>query len=187
MTLAKNQLDLHEVDDRLNSVCEPVTDHLYRFGLDLLTELDHRFEYLDRKATTIAGYSGAAVALLVSTIGTWPHAIDPYMVPVVLVAGVSALLAGGSALAATWMSDMYWFSPNDWIRKECLSSAEELKKYWIKCIYSYRQIYRDLCDAKAKWIDRAQNTFLLTTGLLLVALLDAAWRSPALLHRLGIR
>ena len=95
------------------------------------------------------------------------------------------------------MSDLSGFSPDYWLRgelllntywlrSELLLNTEEMKKYWIACIYSYRQSYVTACNQKARWIDLAQDAFLFASGLLLVALLEAAWRGPALLHRLGV-
>src|SRR5689334_7568267 len=101
-----NQLNSQEVDNRLNLASPVVAAELYSLGAVMLAEIDRRFEYLDSKANKIAGYSGAIVALVVSTIGTWPKAIDPCLVPVVLTAALTALIAGGMALAATFTMEL---------------------------------------------------------------------------------
>ena len=186
MNIDANQLDLDEVNRRLDLATPGVTAELYSFGSALIAEVDRRFEYLDGKANRIAGYSGAIVAVIVSSIGTWPKAIDPSMVPVILFAAVAALVAGGMALVATQTTKLVSFSPNDWLREEYIKDKEELTKYWVSCIYVNRQTYSDRCTQKAKWIELSQYAFLFAASMLLVALLDAAWSSRALLNRLGV-
>jgi hypothetical protein len=101
-----NQLDPEEVENRLDMAPPETVVELYALGVDILRGFDELFEYLDNKATKIAGYSGAIVALIVSTIGTWPKAIDPRMVPVILVAAMGALVAAGLAMSTTWPSEL---------------------------------------------------------------------------------
>ena len=186
MPFPENQLDIKEVNRRIDLCDAQMVNQLYDFGLSLLREIDQRFEYLDKKATSIAGFCGAIAALLVSTVCSWAGALDPCVVPVVLVAGGLTLVGSGLALWGTFISTQDWFSPNDWLREECFKDSVELKRYWVTCIYKIRQTYRAECDRKAVWIERAEIALLVAEGLLLVALLDAAWRSPALLHRLSI-
>jgi hypothetical protein len=186
MAMHSNQLDPEEVERRLDMASGETVTELLSLGTDILRELDERFEYLDSKATKIAGYSGAIVALIVSTIGTWPKAIDPRFVPVVLVAAMGALIAAGLALASTWPSELSTFSPNDWMRKELIRQPEELKKYWVSCIYANRQKYSQRCKEKAQLIEYSQFVLLMTAGMLLISLFDSAWSWGALLNRLRI-
>ena len=175
-----------EVNKRLDLAPSEVIDDLYSFGRAMLAEVDSRFEYLDQKANGIAGYSGAIVALIISTIGTWPKAVAPCMVPLVLAAALAALVAGGFALYATRTMDLSTFSANDWLREECIKDRQAMTKYWVVCLFQYRQTYSDRCQKKAILIKKAQCSFLAAGLMLFITVLYSTWFWRALLDRIRI-
>lgn len=100
----EDELDIHEVNRRLDQCSDEFAREAYAFGLLMLEEINRRFEYLDRKATNLAGFSGAIAAILVSGLGGWSKALSPVMISVVLTAADIALVAAGIALLATSIS-----------------------------------------------------------------------------------
>ena len=185
--MSESQLTLREVNRRLDICQDAVAEEFYSFGLLMLREIDERFEYLDRKAMHVAAFCGAVVALVISSVGSWPRAVDPNVIPVVLFAAVFFLTAAGVALSATWVSNAVWFSPDDWLRADFLAHPKDLKRYWIEVMYVVRESYFKECERKVSRIELAWYPVCVAAGMLLVALLDAALRAPTLLHGFGIR
>jgi hypothetical protein len=178
----EDELDIHEVNRRLDQCSDEFAREAYAFGLLMLEEINRRFEYLDRKATNLAGFSGAIAAILVSGLGGWSKALSPVMISVVLTAADIALVAAGIALLATSISGAGWMSPQDWFRSEFLKTpADELKRYWISCFYLVRQTVRASCERKASILNLAECTLMVAGLMLLVALLYAGGQT-ALLH-----
>ena len=178
MPFPENQLSVEEVSRRLDNCSAPNSDELHSMGVMMLREIDERFIYLDSKANKLAGYCGAIVVFLVSTVREWSSTLDIYFVMNVVVAAVSILMAGVISLFATSVATANWLSPNDWFRSDFLARPSvELKKYWLLCMYATKQSYLAACDRKALLILRAQFLLSLAVGLLLVAvLLDAEMR-----------
>jgi len=153
----------------------------------MLEEINRRFEYLDRKATNLAGFAGAIAAILVSGLGGWSKALSPIVLSVVMTAADIALVGAGIALLTTSISSAGWMSPQDWLRSDFLNKPpEELKRYWISCFYMSRQSLRTSCDRKAAMLSKAEYALMVAGLMLLIALLYAG-RQTALLHGLQSR
>ncbi len=180
------QIDLNEVNRRLDNCSDAVADQYYAFGLMMIDEINARWEYLDAKASKAAGYCGAIVALLLSTSATWKQLVDPCMVPVVLTAAIISLYAAYTFFSATLLADAQWFSTRDWFCADYLNQPKELKKYWIQVMYFVRQSYLEQVNLKATKFFRGWLVLAFASGMLIVALLDGACRSSPLFHRFSL-
>ncbi len=92
--------DLVDITKQVSSYTEKeTTNELYDFGKMLLLENVDRQHWIDSKAGTVAGFSGAIVALLLSTSSSWKRALTPLPVELrfaVFIGIVFILLAGSS-------------------------------------------------------------------------------------------
>jgi hypothetical protein len=191
---SKNQLSEEEVSRRLQSYhSKPITDELYQFGEFLLREVVERFDFLDKKANTIAGYSGGIAALVVSTFDIWRKALSEWAVPIMFLAALAALVAAGFGLSSVALAQVDWFSPREWFHEDCLEDAERMRKYRILTMYTIRQNHLAVVNAKADRVQWATSALWIAGGLLLLALLDAfgswtitQWAAP-LFHWFRIR
>jgi hypothetical protein len=172
-----NQLNQEEVRRRLGAYTDnETTDELYSFGLILVNESKDRYNGFDDKATKIAGYAGAIIALLISQFRTLRSLVDPWAMYLVLGAALLCLVSAGIGINALSLSQVDWFSPNEWLREDSLSDAEKLKRYRVLTMYGVGQSYLVACEKKAHRITYALRTLLVSGMLLLIAMIDATTR-----------
>ena len=146
-----NQLSEDEVKRLLTSYdSEETTNELYSFGLEMVKEAADRYHRFDSKATKIAGYAGAVLALLVSQFSEWSTAVDWWAVPVVLGAAVLALVAAALGLAAISLREIQMYSPSEWINEPSLKNPSQLRRYHIYTMYGVRQSFIGECQWKAR-------------------------------------
>jgi hypothetical protein len=173
----EDQLNQDEVKQRLAAYKDnETTDELYSFGLVLVNELKDRYKGFDDKATKIAGYAGAVIALLISQFRTLRNLVDPWAMYLVLGAALLSLVSAGIGINAISLSQVDWFSPEEWFEKDSLSDAQKLKRFRVFTMYGVRQSYLVACEKKARRITYALRTLLVSGALLLVAMIDATIR-----------
>jgi hypothetical protein len=137
-------------------------------GLKLLDEALDSVHRLDSKAYAIAGFSGATLSGLLAIANFQKGIAVPFIAALsFLVSVIFALAAVSWSLGAIWPRSAEWFSPDEWLRKELLNDATELKKYYILCMYGARQSHRGLARRKAVCI-RGALLCLCGTGLCLI-------------------
>ena len=162
-------LDSQEVKRRLASYKSPdVTNELYSFGSMLVTEAVDRVHKVEGKAGTLAGYSGAILALIVSSFSLWNGHFHEAEKIAMYCAAFGAFCSQACALWALKIDEFKWFSVNDWLRGECLSDAEVLRKYRIVTIDVILKSHRDVAERKSSRIALAQWS-LFATGAVLFA------------------
>jgi len=172
-----NQLSEEEVKQILDvGPRAEIMKELYSFGFEMVKEASERYHRYDSKATKIAGYAGAIVALLVSEFSIWGGAVDAWAVPVVLGAALLALVSAALGLTAISLREIQTYSPHDWIRKEVLDDPQRLRNYSIRTMYRVRQSYIAQCHGKASRIRWAHWTLFVAGTFLLVALIDGSVR-----------
>ncbi len=154
-TIAGNRLTEAEVKLRLTECDGDCIDELYSFGLMMVNESLDTLHRLDAKAYALAGYSGATLGALVSVsalaknIGPetiWPIAI--------ILAALAALAAVLFSLLAIKFRPVDWFSPNEWLKGDCLDDPAFLRRYHILCMYGVQQSQRERAFEKirdVKW------------------------------------
>jgi hypothetical protein len=178
-----NQLSKKEVQRILGQKYpSATTDELYTFGLEMVKEASERYQRYDEKATKIAGYAGAIVALLVSEFSKWSGAIDWWAMPFVFGAALLGLISAALGLSAISLREIESYSPRDWIREDQLANPDRLRRYHILTMYVARQSFIVQSQHKSKRVRQAQWTLVAAGTILLFALLDA---SALKLHGLG--
>ena len=170
-----NFLSENEVRERLELYEDPtVTDELYEFGKFLLTEITDRFSKLDAKSTNLAAYAIAIITFLGATSSNWINRVHkPFGVPLPVWAGIVAFVAAGFAVVSLFVKKAEWFSQDEWMQKECLTSRERLRKYRLLTMWGILQGHQEACENKARFLLIAQRIFTLAVILLFVSLLNA--------------
>lgn len=131
--MVKKGLSEDEVYERvLKYTPAGITDELYKFGMMMLTENLDRTKQLDSKATILAGYSGAIIAFLVSRQSLMEPATG-WQVIVILLAGLSALVAVIASIWALQVRTFRWFSDRVWFKSESgiLEDVDRLRRYYV--------------------------------------------------------
>ncbi len=173
-----NQLNNAEVGRRLVSYGPTTTtDELYAFGLALVEESIERFRSYDSKATSIAGYAGAIIALLVSQFSELNRAVDPGAMVFLFLAALVALIAAGLGLRTLSLERILWYSPREWFHEDCLSDTDKLKRFRILTMYEVRQSYIAAGRKKARRVRQAYWALIVAGALLLFPLLNATAHS----------
>lgn len=166
--MSQNRLTEAEVKRRL-AACESAdcVDELYSFGLMMVNESLDTLHRLDAKAYAIAGYSGATLTALLS-VAAFSEKLGPGVTqPVGLVlAALCALAAAGFSLTAIRFRPVDWFSPNDWLRGDCLGDPSFLRRYHILCMYGVQQSQRNRAFEKIRQIKWAVRSLVASGGLL---------------------
>jgi hypothetical protein len=173
----EHNLDESEVRVRLDSYhAEAVTDELYDFGRILLNDAVDRISKIDSKATAIAGYAGGIITVLISTSGLWTKSFDQYAIAMVFIAGICAAFAGGAAVHSMALQETLWFTPNVWIKKDCLSEREPLRRYHLLAIWQVVTSHQFRYRTKVARLRRAQYALVISGILLTLVFLEIAWR-----------
>jgi hypothetical protein len=71
-----------------------------------------------------------------------------------------------------------WFSPNEWMRVECLTSSERLRRYHVLTIWGASESIEASYQRKVADIRKAECLTLIAWFLLAVSFFDVAWRHP---------
>lgn len=172
-------LSENDVRERLDSYTESgVTDELYHFGEMLLRDVVERVGKADTKASALAAYAGGLITLLVSTSGIWAKG-QPRVHIILPIAAIGALfLAAFFAVSSMSLKRAEWFSPNEWMKKECLETGERLRRYHILAMWGTSESLEKLYQSKLSELRKAQWGTLIAWVLLALAFFDVALRSP---------
>jgi hypothetical protein len=137
----RHNLSEDEVYERvLNYESSETTEELYRFGTMMVTENLDRTKQLDAKAITLAGYSAAVLAFLVSRLSSPMEPASWQAIPTVC-AGLSAFIGVASSLWALRVRAFHWFSKNQWFENEfhVLENADRLKRAHLLAMHRTNQ------------------------------------------------
>ncbi len=172
-----------QVIDRLGEVKIPeVTDELYSFGQTMVDEVADRLKTLETKATWIAAYSIGLITILVSIQAKWTGTFQPWAASMVALSAVIAFVAAATAVSALSLKAYPFFSHNEWMKADCLNSADRLRRYHVVVMHGVHDSYRKHCDSTAARIGTAQSLLLLSALLLVLALalsaLSPYWVAP---------
>lgn len=168
-----------EVRDRL-ALCksEQVIQEVYSFGMMLVTECVERLHKIDAKAGTFAGFSGATLALIVSTFHSWSQNVGNFGIIAMFLSAVAVVVAGAFAISVMATRTFTgWFSTTEWLQEHCLTDVTKLKKYHILTMFGVIEEHEDVSAKKTKLLSLAQWAMAFAGVFLLVAFLDAAWFS----------
>lgn len=164
-------LDHAKVEDMLQVYdSTKVTDELYGMGKLLMEECSARVERLDSKSSTIAGYSGAIIGLIVSTFPIWTSAADKWAIALVALGSLVGLIGGAIALWSSWPKTFLLPSDSDWFEEDGLKDPDRLKRYYISSLHisiaSHEQVNaKKVCKIKVSQICLGVMVFCLLLGL----------------------
>jgi len=160
-----------QVIERLGEVKEPeVTDELYSFGQTMVDEVADRLKTLETKATWIAAYSIGLITILVSIQAKWTGTFHPWATSMMALSAVIAFVAAATAVSALSLKVYPFFSHNEWMKADCLNSADRLRRYHIVVMHGVHDSYQKHCDSTAARIGTSQSLLLLSALLLVLAL-----------------
>jgi hypothetical protein len=144
---------------------ENVTDELYAFGRMLISEIGHRADLIDSKATITLGWATGIIAFLSVQSA---KSIAPTALAVAVVAsGLSAAMAIVYSFQSLRTREGWkWPSDLDWFEGTALCNADELKRFHIRSMHTVRQAQRDLTDRKVRYLAVAHR-YLMVAGVLL--------------------
>jgi len=169
------ELTEQEINRRLTSYeSSDVTKELNQFGAMLLAEIQQRSSDLDEKATKIAGYSGAALSLFISTFAFWGRNLNGIATVSLLAAMSCVFIAGILALIVWSMTKYSWFSEDEWFKEECISDPDRLQRYHLLAMHGVFQSHKAVCQGKARLIRWAGYVFSFAFVLMIIALYATA-------------
>ena len=149
------------------------TSDLYQLCRYLLDEIVERVGRLDAKASQFASFSGAILALLLSTYSTWrPHVGNRLLFVLAVLAVVCVALAGGFSFAAMAVTKFEWIShPGIVFPEELLDFHDQLRRHHGLAIYRSILSHENVSERKAARVIWCQNFFLAASILLALCLL----------------
>jgi len=170
--MSAKHLTAHELKGLLTSESAASIDELYTFGQMLLSECLDRSKQLDAKATSLSGYTGVIVALLVTTFASKLVGMRRAELYPLMVAGLCVIGAGGMAVWAIWIRGYQWFSDRDWFAPSVIQSPQRLKQFHVLAMHSYKHQHEAINADKAARLQVAY-WLLATCVLMLMAALFA--------------
>lgn len=169
------KLSVNDVKERLASYKEStVTDELYSFGTMMLHDATDRLAKSDAKASAIAGYAGALIALLASTATMWLKQTHSWQLLIPVAAIVSFFFAALFAVLSMTLKSTDWFSPNEWMKADCLQSAERLRRYHVLTMWGALESLEQCYGEKLRDVRRAQCCTLAAWMLLAISFFQIA-------------
>jgi MFS family permease len=151
-----------------------VTNELYSFGTMLLDDGVDRLGKSDTKASAIAGYAGALIAVLASTAGIWRTHTHSWHLLFPVAAIIALFLAALFAVSSTTLKRTEWFSTNEWIKADCLSDAERLRRYHILTMWGARESLEKSYKKKLADVRKAELATLIAWILLAISFFQVA-------------
>lgn len=171
-------LDQSKVEEILETYDSTgVTDHLYDMGKFLLDDCMKRLDQLDSKAITIVGYTGAIIALMVSTFSIWTSGVDRWAIVLVALGSIAGLLGAGLSLASFWPQELLMPSDSDWFEQDGFAKPDRLKKYYVSSLHLSISSYEKINAQKVSRIKRSQACLAIMVLFLLIVLGDATYRT----------
>jgi len=154
------QLNLEEVKVRLQSYPDDkieITNELYSFGDFLVKDATARVHEMDTKSFAIAGYAGATISVLFSTLALSKGLFDAFCGALVVAAIAVLTNVAWGAISAARPTSLHWFSDNEWIRSDCFRSADMLRRYRVQCMWGIIRGHQDAAEVKANTITNIQG------------------------------
>jgi len=171
-------LEHSKVEEMLQSYeSTMVTDELYDMGKMLMEESSDRISHLDAKSAKVAGYTGAIIALMISTFPIWTSAVDRWAVSLAAIGSFIGLVGAGIALISTWPQSLDLLSDSDWLEEDGLKEPDRLKRYYISSLHLSIASHERVNSKKVSRIKRAQACLAAMVLLLSIVLGDATYKT----------
>jgi hypothetical protein len=156
-------MDTYGLDD------PQTTDVLRTMGELLVRENAERTAFLDGKATSLIGFVGVMLALMVGQVAKWTTEMGAPERTLLLGAAISLLVAVMCAFRIVYAGVWRWVSDVDWFREEFLGKPESLRRYHIVVLHHVNEDHSRINSIKGLWLARAQVAFAFGSGLLALA------------------
>ena len=111
---------------------------LHKFGLMLLDECLDRSKQLDAKATSIAGFSGVIVAILVAAFSGQVRTLSSGESFLLMAGGACVVLSCAMSLYVLSVRPYEWFSDKDWFVPAVIDDGR-LQQAHLLTIHRYKQ------------------------------------------------
>ena len=136
--MASESFDLlkDEVKTRLKYQDASITDELYSFGTMLVQDAVDRMGKLDSQAGALAAYCGGLITILIATFNGWSKLQSQASISLIAMAATIVFLSGICAIISMALQKTKWFSQDDWIKKDCLTSADRLRRYHVLAMWN---------------------------------------------------
>lgn len=155
--MSASRLSEEEVRERLKLCEDPeIVDEIYNFGQTLEKETIDQIHILESKATSFAAYGAAIVTFLVSGSSVWSGLGNRWSAWIAVFAGVCGLMCTYFSVRAMSLREFECISEDEWLKRECLSRIETLKRYRILTIWGTISSHSRVQKDKAEKLQRAQ-------------------------------
>jgi hypothetical protein len=169
-------LSEEEVRERLKLCEDPeIVNEIYNFGQTLEKEVIDQIRTLESKATSFAAYGAAIVTLLVSSSSIWSGLGNRWSAWIAVFASVCGLMCTYFSVRAMSLKAFECISEDEWLKRECLSKIEMLKRYRILTIWGTIASHSRVQEDKAKQLQRAQVWLIGAVVYLVYLLLHIAF------------
>ncbi len=180
-----SKLSYEEVKARITGAHADVLNDLSQLGETLVRDAVDRIAKLDSKATATAAYSGGVVTLTMSTVSLWGHNVSGIFKLSAALGIAGLLLAAWLAIRSTFPLDTQWHSDDDWLQRECLGDAEQMRRFRVLTMWKIVDSLDLAQEQKQQRLHRATITIQGAFILLLISFLQIACRVTAL-QSLGV-
>lgn len=152
------RLSEEQVRERLDacSVNADVINELYDFGQTLGSEVNDRIRAVESKAVSFAAYGAAIVTLLVSSMSIWSKAGNQWSPWISACAGICGLLCTCFSIRVLTLRKYEWISEDEWLKIECLSNINTLKRYRILTMWGTIHSHGKAQSEKARELQCAE-------------------------------
>jgi hypothetical protein len=162
-----HDIEIEQAKERLRLVDDPkVIDQLYSFGERLLSEARERSVRIESKAFNVLTWSIAIVAFIFSQVNSATKTITS--AKILLTAAVLSIVALAFSYCVIKSRNNSTCSDEDWMRKDCLDSPDDLKMFHVRSIHKVRHESLIVSDRKSIWLLCAETSLMLS-GITLFA------------------
>lgn len=165
-------LTTEQVKNYLNSAPDCLTVPILDLGKLLQAECSDRGKQLDAKATSLMGYGGVLVTLMVSSFLAKIPEQRPVLDSAVWVLIFGSLLAEMlgicASLSVVWLADYEWFSDRDWFAASP-STADQMFRTHVLAMHRYKGQHETVNARKAWRLKVAYGAAVAGVALLLLA------------------
>ena len=131
---------------------------LDRFGMMLLHECLDRAKHVDVKATTLAGYAGVMLTIMVTGLSSRLETVAFPVLGVLMVGWICVVVAAGLAVSVLSLRKHQWFSDEDWLAPSVIADPVRLRQAHLVALHDYKNQHEDVNAKKSqllRWAFRA--------------------------------
>ncbi len=123
---------------------------LDRFGMMLLHECLDRAKHVDAKATTLAGYAGVMLTIMVTGLSSRLETVASPVLVALMVGWICVVVAAGLAVSVLSLRKHEWFSDEDWLAPTAITDPVRLRQAHLVALHSYKNQHEDVNAHKSQ-------------------------------------